>query len=287
VTVEALGRVADLYRRTAASRSAVALVIANAIPLIGVLFFGWSLLTILVVYWVENGIVGFWNVPRLLLAQGSLIDHGTMDRRLAAHDSLPPAATPERQYVRDQLAAMTILGRRGVPGIGRAGMAAFFLVHYGIFWFVHGLFVFALPTFGGMFLSSGSGCVDGSSVPGFALDPGFAAGACGSPFGEVLWGSVSLATVALFISHGASFLLNYVRGGEYRTTSPATQLFAPYSRVVVLHLTILIGAFAVALLGAPVAALIVLIVLKTAYDLRLHLREHGAAGPPATHQPPA
>jgi hypothetical protein len=31
---------------------------------------------------------------------------------------------------------------------------------------------------------------------------------------------------------------------------------------------------AVAILGAPVAALVVLIALKTAYDLRLHLREH-------------
>ena len=254
MTVGALGRAADLYRRTATSRSAVTLLIANAIPLFGVLFFGWSLLTILVVYWVENGIVGFWNVPRLLLAQGSLIDRETVDRRLAAQDALPPAATPERQYARDQLAAMVRLGRTGVPGFGRVGMAAFFLVHYGIFWFVHGIFVFALPEFGSAFLGSVA-------------------------FGEVLWGSAALAAVALFISHGASFFLNYVWGGEYRTTSPATQLFSVYGRVVVLHLTILVGAFAVAFLGAPVAALIVLILLKTAYDLRLHVREHGQVQP--------
>jgi hypothetical protein len=43
---------------------------------------------------------------------------------------------------------------------------------------------------------------------------------------------------------------------------------------VVLHLTIIFGAMAVAFLGAPITALVVLVVLKTAFDLRLHLREH-------------
>src|SRR5207247_7425498 len=74
VTVDTLGRAFDLYRRTATSRSAIALLVANAIPLIGVLFFGWSLLTILVLFWIENGIVGFWNVPRILLARQSIAE---------------------------------------------------------------------------------------------------------------------------------------------------------------------------------------------------------------------
>jgi fumarate reductase subunit D len=38
--------------------------------------------------------------------------------------------------------------------------------------------------------------------------------------------------------------------------------------------TILIGGFVVAFLGAPIGALIVLVVLKTAFDLGLHRREH-------------
>jgi hypothetical protein len=71
MSVDQLGRGYQAYRRTTGSRSVAALLIANAIPLIGVLFFGWSLITILVIYWLENGIVGFWNVPRILLAQGS------------------------------------------------------------------------------------------------------------------------------------------------------------------------------------------------------------------------
>jgi hypothetical protein len=282
MTVDTLGRAVGLYRRTAASRSATVLLLANAIPLVGVLFFGWSLLTILVLYWVENGIIGFWNVPKLALAQGSAIPRETLERRLAEMDALPADARPERQLARDRLAAMTRLGRSSVPGVGRVGLAIFFSIHYGMFWLVHGFFVFALPAFGG--IGSGTApCFDGTP-PGGELPPGFFPGLepCeGSAFGEVLWGSVALAAVALFISHGASFLFNYLGRGEYLTTSPMRQMGAPYARVVVLHLTIIFGAFVVAFLGSPIGALLVLVVLKTAFDLGLHLREHRASGPQA------
>jgi hypothetical protein len=83
--------------------------------------------------------------------------------------------------------------------------------------------------------------------------------------------------VALFVSHGASFFLNYIGKKEYLTTSAMRQMFAPYSRVVMLHLTIIFGAFVIAIFGAPIGALLVLVVVKTLFDLNLHLREHRAA----------
>ena len=48
----------------------------------------------------------------------------------------------------------------------------------------------------------------------------------------------------------------------------------PYGRVVVLHLTILLGGFAAMLLGSPLWALLLLIGLKIALDLKAHLKEH-------------
>jgi hypothetical protein len=45
--------------------SAAVLVAVNAIPLIGVAFWGWSLMMILVLYWVESGIVGVINVFKI------------------------------------------------------------------------------------------------------------------------------------------------------------------------------------------------------------------------------
>jgi hypothetical protein len=56
-------------------------------------------------------------------------------------------------------------------------------------------------------------------------------------------------------------------------------MFAPYGRVVMLHLTIIFGAFIVAILGAPIGALLVLVVVKTVFDLSLHLRQHRTSVP--------
>ena len=43
MTFDSLGRAVAMYRRTATSRSAVVLLIANAIPLVSVRFLGWKL----------------------------------------------------------------------------------------------------------------------------------------------------------------------------------------------------------------------------------------------------
>jgi hypothetical protein len=296
MTVDQLGRAVQAYRRTARSRSAILLLLANAIPIVGVLFFGWSLFTILVLYWLENGIVGFWNVPKIVLAQGSIIpalpdmpgsaalaatgDPARAAELQAGWQAAQAARRVEIERAQADAAARlrqgTILGPNAaarLAAIPRTGLAIFFLVHYGMFWFVHGVFVFALPTFiGGEGPRTLAGCGDADPFGG--LQP------CAGPFGGLSWSAVVIAGGALFLSHGASFLFNYIGRGEYLTASPTRQMGAPYGRVIVLHVTILLGSMAVALLDSPIVALLVLVVLKTAFDLSLHLREHRSSGPP-------
>ena len=328
-TVETLGRAYDLYRRTATSRSAILLLLANLIPLVGVVFFGWSLLTILVLYWLENGIVGFWNVPKIVMAQGSLIPRLPdlpESAAIAATGSAAGAAALQEQWRKAQLAqdalrdvgAQTAAGAaaaataasggsgtaggEAAPGsalpptftvttsqgtqllgpraaarlaaVPRTGLAIFFAFHYGMFWLVHGIFVFALPAFAGFGGDSFGGSAPCFDATGFPIE-------CPSgAFGEVIWPSVLIGAIALFISHGASFFLNYLGRGEYLTATPGGQMGRVYGRVVVLHLTIIFGSFVVAFLGSPIGALLVLVVLKTAFDLGLHLRERRTSGPP-------
>jgi hypothetical protein len=255
-----LGRAFDLYRRTTASRSALALVAANLVPLLGVLLLGWSLWTILAVYWVENGIVGVWNIPKILLAQGSFL--------------------PGRLGVGYRSWAINPM-----PAAGRAAMAVFFAVHYGLFWLVHGVFVLVLPSFLGFASVASAGPTVGPFLgDDFGPLVGIPTSTVG-PFGVLDWSAVAGAALVLFLSHGASFLVNYLGSGEYRTQTAAAQVFAPYGRLVVLHVTIVLGAFAIAFLGAPILLLVILVVLKTALDLRLHLREHAPRHPVADQVP--
>lgn len=270
-----LDRVFDLYRRTASSRTALTLVAANAVPLVGVAFFGWSLWTLLVLYWVENGIVGFWTVPRILVAQGPLV----RDEVLRRPRVLPIVASSVR----------TISSLGAAP---RAFMSLFFLFHYGIFWIGHGFFVFLLPRFFGAASAAGPGIPVIGTPPGPFDDPtgggSLGGGAISfdtlsgqSAFGEIVWSAVALGAVAMFLSHGWSFLANYIGRSEFRTTSASTAMSAPYGRVVVLHLTIIFGAMLIAAFGAPIGLLLVLVAGKTILDLALHLREHPASASPS------
>jgi Family of unknown function (DUF6498) len=204
------------------------LIAVNLIPLVGVMFLGWGLFLIMVLYWLENGIIGLFNLPKIALA------------------SAPVGALPDGP----------ILARtNALPGLpGRGFFMIFFAFHYGMFWVVHGIFVFAL------FRGSGSP---------FSRT--------GNPLAVELPGWWTLAAASLFLSHGVSFVTNFLGKREYLAVSPQQQMGEPYSRVVVLHVTILAGGFLVEILGTPVAALVLLVVLKTAIDVRAHLKEHRKA----------
>jgi len=212
-------RIVAWYRLGSSIGAVVALVVANLIPLIGVLFFGWSVWNILVIYWLENGIVGLINVLKMAVATG---------------DEVTPGVT-------------FMVNGRPATSATKMGLIPFFIVHYGIFWFVHGIFVLTLPAFFSLM-----------SDDGMTLD----------------LGPVVFAALGLAISHGLSFWWNFLHGGEYRRTTAAALMFAPYKRLVALHITIIFGAFAVMFTGAPAAAVAVLVAIKTAIDLGLHLAEH-------------
>jgi len=247
-------RVLGWYRIASSSGAVVALIVANAIPLFGALFLGWNVWVILIVYWLENGIVGFFNVLKILRAEGPV----------------DPTSTWR-------------MNGKPMNVVGRGAIAGFFILHYGIFWFVHGVFVLTMPLFAGIGsgLAASSMVVEGQFVNGDFIGTTSPPGADMTAGFEL--GAVLLAVVALAISHGVSYWFNYLRLGEYKRTSPAVQMFVPYGRLVVLHVTIIIGGMAIAFTGAPAAALAILVVLKTAMDIAFHLAEHRKASqPPGT-----
>jgi Family of unknown function (DUF6498) len=225
-------RLVAWYRVSSSAAAVVALVVANLVPLVGVLFFGWSVWAILIVYWLENGIVGVFNVLKMAYASGDGTEAET-------GNSL----------------RMSINGRPANT-MAKAAMIPFFVMHYGIFWLVHGVFVLTLPLFGA--IAGDDDMTTGTTV-----------------------GAILFAAVALTISHGLSFWWNFLVRGEYRHVTAASQMFAPYGRLMVLHITIIFGALAISFTGAPVAAVAVLVALKIALDVGFHLAEHRSAGHPA------
>ncbi len=52
---------------TLASPSTLALIIANLIPLAGAVFLGWKLSDVMVLYWAESAIIGFFNICKIVV----------------------------------------------------------------------------------------------------------------------------------------------------------------------------------------------------------------------------
>jgi hypothetical protein len=132
-------------------------------------------------------------------------------------------------------------------------LAGFFCFHYGLFTFVHGMFVVTMLA------------PPDQQAAGLAGAMGLLTAADG-----LLWGLLGLTASHLF-----SYVVNFLRGGEWRMPDPIQLMVQPYGRIVVLHLTILGGAFLALALGEAAALLALLVVLKVIMDLRAHWRQHG------------
>ncbi|OGA68515.1 MAG: hypothetical protein A3F77_17335 [Betaproteobacteria bacterium RIFCSPLOWO2_12_FULL_67_28] len=211
--------------------SAPVLIAANLLLLVGVLYWGWRIGDVVILYWVENLVIGAMHVLRILFADP---------------DAMRSAAAPVQSTGGERMAAKTAL-------------AAFFLVHYGGFCAVHGMFLASLfPVRGpmGVPLEIWQILADRLREPG------------------------ALAVIAaLALSHGYSFARNYIGREEYRRVDIARMMFRPYGRIVVVHLFIIAGGLLLQGTRAPVAALLLFILLKTGIDYTMHRRERALLSP--------
>lgn len=204
--------------------SLVALVLVNLLPLLGVLVFHWDVAALVVLYWSENLVLGFYTLLKMLVKSP----------------------------------------------LGGLGSGLFFLIHYGGFCAVHGVFILAL------LVDENVDPMPGDPWPLFLVFPQLLINVVRQvlDFAPPQW---LFAFVALVISHGISFVLNFLLAGEREALTLRELMGAPYGRILVLHVAIILGGFAVMALGEPVALLVVLVLLKLGLDIKLHLREHGAA----------
>lgn len=85
-------------------------------------------------------------------------------------------------------------------------------------------------------------------------------------------GGIALAAFHLFLSHGISYRRNFIRGGEYKHADRNRLFFQPYKRIMVMHLTIILGGGFAKVIGAPPLALVVMIALKMFIDQQAHRR---------------
>jgi len=153
--------------------------------------------------------------------------------------------------------------------LGKLFLIPFFAVHYGGFCAVHGFFVLMLFGKG----KSGFEPIHGESWPCFFVFLQILLNVIKQAY-SVMPTAMRYALGALFVSHGISFVYNYLIKGEYAKVTPDKLMGSPYGRVVVMHVAIIFGAFLTMAMGSPVGILVILVGLKTSLDVIFHLRQH-------------
>ena len=219
--------------------SLVALVAANLVPLVGVLLLGWDAAMIVLLYWTENVVVGFYNVLRLILVKAD----------------------------------------KPIVHLGKLFMIPFFCIHFGGFCAGHGFFLL-------VFFKLGGGVGEFFPEPTWPLHLVFVQLliAVITRLWEHHPPGMEWPVLALFVSHGVSFVQNFLLGGEYRTLTVQKLMARPYTRIVILHVAIIAAAMPVMVLGSPVPLLCILVLLKIGVDLWLHVKSHTPA-PAKTDKP--
>jgi hypothetical protein len=195
---------------TITSPSGLALIAANMIPLVGVLFMGWDLANVMVLFWAESAVIGCYTALKMAFVGN-----------LAAVFAVP-----------------------------------FFIGHFGGFMAVHFLLIYMLFIHG----------------TGPASEP-----AVRETLREVFT-PLAIPIAALVVSHGISFVTNFIGRREYTATTMAALMTAPYNRIIVMQLALIFGGWIILLLKSPVPALAVLVLVKTALDFSAHRTEHTRAG---------
>ena len=210
--------------------SSWSLVVANLVLIFGVLFFDWSPFLVLISFWLESAVIGFFNIIKMIMARKTPV--------------MSPNAPVKKTVMTDKQSLKIVLFFT-VP---------FFIFHYGVFMFAHLVFI---SVFYG--LSTGGMNYGFSSV--FYLIGTF-------------WKELLVTTLSFVASHGISFFENFLGKKEYLKTDILMQMFAPYKRVITMHIAILLGSFVVIFFGQFSKAMILFVVVKVLVDFYAHKREH-------------
>lgn len=206
--------------------SVAVLIVANLIPIYGVLFLGWDLPTIIITYWAESAIIGLYT---LLKAVWFLV-------------------YKQMEFLRKKEYAHLV-----VSIVAWCVAVGYVLLWSVAFMAFHLMFIVAF-LFGGH-----AEVTDALEFPPIATQLAFAH----------LQG---LVVLALAVSHGMSFIVNFVGKREYREDPISNSAFIP--RMVALQLVLGLGMGLSIGFDVPHAFLVVLIAAKLWVDWHLHVTAH-------------
>lgn len=211
------------------------LIAANLLPLAGVLLWGWDAFVLLVLYWLETAVIGFWTIARVATAPRGSLGELKAEGAPAGSGSTSPI-----------------------------GLALFFILHAGIFMGVHFGFLWAL--FAGDWAARIHRPLD--FVTRLIVDTGL-----WGPLIVLFVVRGLIFFWSLLGARLHAWLRPQRKPAAAAPAAPGSLVGAVlggfYARIIVMHIAILFGGF-LSFFGS-IVPLIILIALKTAADVGMQL----------------
>lgn len=202
--------------------SLIFLIIANLSILAYIILNKATAMEILLIYWMESAVIGFFNVLKMGIAGWGL---------------------NPKEHIGNIILKIFLI--------------PFFIVHYGIFMIVHFIFIIVITS------------INDKGQTGPILSNLLTA-----------LGAIAIPILILLISHGYSFIYNFILKEEYKNANPHELMGQPYIRVIVMHLVIIFGTIISGLLMKyypnltfQIGLIMLFILLKTIADIIAHIKE--------------
>ncbi len=243
-----------IYKKPYAQSTYWSLLLANLIPIFGVLFLGWKALDVILFYWIETIIIGLYNMIKIYWCNG---------KKDVTEEEMVKIMGPLFEWMQKQNKDKQ--NNANLSGNNTADLSKqskwflifFFLFHYNFFIFVQLIFILGIDSaFGG-----------GNSFDIF------------NPLHiiQYIYQNVDfllMGILGIVFSHGHSLYLNFIIGKEYEGRNPAAQMFQPYGRIFIQQFVVILGTMISMILGSPIFLMVLLVVIKTTIDLFSHHLSH-------------
>ncbi len=228
--------------------SEVTLILANIIPIFGIIFLNRSVFNILFLYWVESAVIGFYWILKQIVST----IFGT---------AIPTIEASAVENIDSIVKGGNIIWRI-ILLMFVFCIIAFFIFHFGLFMLGHLMAISALTN---------------SDVWRIILANEWDMLTNAFNGIKILRPLLSWTIICLFISHGTSFFANFIGKREYKKTEiGGLTMLEPYKRIILMQITIIFWAVLIALFNSPKALIVLLVILKILVDLRAHRKEHHA-----------
>ncbi|MGB3627673.1 MAG: DUF6498-containing protein [Henriciella sp.] len=187
-----------------------AILAVDLFPLYAILQFGWDATSLVFLYWLENLVIGAVTLLRMAAAS-----------------------------IKNGLAG----------GVAMLFSGPFFTFHYGMFCFVHGVFLMVFAE------------ISRGREPPFPTPVGLVEFALGSGAHMMVFVGAIFA-LQLFL-----FFRDFIGRGQWRETEMAAEMMKPYGRIILLHVGIFVGFGLMMALNAPMLGILALILMRTLWGI--------------------